>query len=170
MRAEATDPDGFRPNVGIILCNQQGGLLWAKRAGRSGWQFPQGGIRPQESPEQALFRELKEEVGLTEADVTVISRTAGWLRYRLPQRHIRRNETPLVIGQKQLWFLLGLKADETRIVLDGGSDEGDEPEFDDWRWVDYWYPADNVIRFKRGVYRKALRELEGSFKDYQLGD
>ena len=58
------DSDGYRPNVGIILCNDRGEVLWARRCGRDGWQFPQGGINRGESPEQALYRELREEVGL----------------------------------------------------------------------------------------------------------
>ena len=59
------DSEGFRPNVGIVICNKQGQLLWAKRIGQSAWQFPQGGIKAEESLEQALYRELDEEVGST---------------------------------------------------------------------------------------------------------
>ncbi|MFQ3187583.1 MAG: putative (di)nucleoside polyphosphate hydrolase, partial [Marinomonas primoryensis] len=58
------DADGYRPNVGIILMNERGQLLWARRVGQNAWQFPQGGIKSDETPEEALFRELKEEVGL----------------------------------------------------------------------------------------------------------
>ena len=58
------DEQGYRPNVGIILCNRENQVFWARRCGQNGWQFPQGGINPQETPEQALFRELNEEVGL----------------------------------------------------------------------------------------------------------
>ena len=159
------DSEGFRANVGIMICNRQGGLLWARRAGKGGWQFPQGGIKRDESPKQALFRELQEEVGLNESDVTVISQTVDWLRYRLPERFIRHNMLPLCIGQKQLWFLLGLEAEDERIAL-GCSDA---PEFDAWRWVDYWYPAEHVIAFKRDVYRRALQEFEQPFNAYQAG-
>ena len=58
------DSNGFRPNVGIIICNKLGQLLWAKRIKQDAWQFPQGGIKEAEPPEEALFRELSEEVGL----------------------------------------------------------------------------------------------------------
>ncbi|WP_049723480.1 RNA pyrophosphohydrolase [Gilvimarinus polysaccharolyticus] len=150
------DADGFRPNVGIILSNDQGQVLWARRVGgQDAWQFPQGGIHQDETPEQALFRELGEEVGLTEADVEVLACTRGWLRYRLPHRLIRQNTQPLCIGQKQKWFLLKIKAGDARICLENGG----RAEFDDWRWVSYWYPLGEVVAFKRDVYRRALKEL-----------
>ena len=58
------DEHGYRPNVGIIICNAMGQVLWARRIGQNAWQFPQGGIKRGESPEKALYRELQEEVGL----------------------------------------------------------------------------------------------------------
>ena len=79
------DSEGFRSNVGIVICNRQGQLLWAKRIGQSAWQFPQGGIKRSESVEEALFRELDEEVGLSEADVQILHQTEDWLHYRLPE-------------------------------------------------------------------------------------
>lgn len=150
------DSDGFRPNVGIILTNDQGQVLWARRVGgQDAWQFPQGGINSHETPEQALYRELGEEVGLTERDVDVLACTRGWLRYRLPHRLIRHNTQPLCIGQKQKWFLLRLRGEEQRITLENDH----HAEFDDWRWVSYWYPLGKVVAFKRDVYRRALKEL-----------
>jgi len=150
------DSDGYRPNVGIILCNAEGRLLWARRIGQDAWQFPQGGIKAHEQPLDALYRELREEVGLEQSDVEVIGSTRSWLRYRLPKRYLRRDSAPLCIGQKQLWFLLRLVGDETHVRLD----LCDQPEFDGWRWVDYWHPLKEVVSFKRDVYRNALRELE----------
>ncbi|CAM5514096.1 RNA pyrophosphohydrolase OS=Stutzerimonas stutzeri OX=316 GN=rppH PE=3 SV=1 [Stutzerimonas stutzeri] len=76
------DSDGFRPNVGIILTNDVGQVLWARRINQDAWQFPQGGINPRETPEEALYRELNEEVGLEERDVNILACTRGWLRYR----------------------------------------------------------------------------------------
>lgn len=150
------DADGFRPNVGIVILGQQKQVLWAKRVGQDAWQFPQGGIARGESPEAALYRELYEELGLRENDVALLGQTRGWLRYRLPLRYIRRNKKPLCIGQKQKWFLLRLTGDPGRVRFDCGS----KPEFEDWRWVDYWFPPNDVIFFKRSVYRRALRQLE----------
>lgn len=149
------DADGFRPNVGIILSNAEGKLLWAKRIGQNAWQFPQGGIQEGESPEDALYRELAEEVGLLPEHVEVLGSTERWLRYRLPRRFIRRGKKPLCIGQKQKWYMLRLVAEEDKVRFDST----DTPEFDGWRWVEYWYPIREVVFFKRDVYRRALQEL-----------
>jgi len=150
------DSEGFRANVGIMVANDQGKLLWARRiGGRDAWQFPQGGIRAGESPEQALYRELQEEVGLAAASVQVLGCTRGWLRYRLPPRYVRRDQNPRCIGQKQKWFLLRLLDDDSAVRLD----LNDTPEFDHWQWVSYWYPLNQVIAFKREVYRRAMKEL-----------
>lgn len=149
------DLDGFRPNVGIILCNNAGQLFWAKRVGQEAWQFPQGGIREDETPKQAMYRELWEETGLQREHVEIVGVTQKWLRYRLPKRFIRRHSLPLCIGQKQRWFLLRLTSNENCVCLDASR----TPEFDGWRWVDYWQPVDEVVFFKRKVYKRALKEL-----------
>lgn len=149
------DIDGFRPNVGIILCNDERRLFWGRRVGQDAWQFPQGGIKVEESPEEAMYRELEEEVGLLPHQVDVIGSTRRWLRYRLPKRFIRRNSHPICIGQKQIWFLLRARCEEADFCLDGTP----KPEFDDWRWVKYWQPIREVVYFKRHVYTQALEEL-----------
>ena len=149
------DVQGYRANVGIVLCNQAGQLLWCKRCGQDAWQFPQGGITETESPEEALYRELKEETGLCAEDVEIVASTKNWLKYRLPPHLIRRHSFPKCIGQKQRWFLLRMIGDESRIDLE----QSDTPEFDGWTWVDYWQPMHDVVFFKRGVYRKALNEF-----------
>lgn len=148
------DSDGYRPNVGIIVANDRGQVLWARRVGQDAWQFPQGGIKSRETPEQALYRELKEEVGLCPENVEVIGCTRGWLRYKLPRRLLRQNNSSFV-GQKQKWFLLRMLADDDRVSFD----ESGTPEFDFWQWVSYWYPLGQVVAFKRDVYRRAMKEL-----------
>ena len=149
------DNDGYRHNVGIVIANSRGELLWARRAGQSGWQFPQGGMQEDESPKQAMLRELREEVGLKSHQVEIVACTQGWLHYRLPDRLVRRNHLPLCIGQKQKWFLLRLLATDNEVCFH----HHEQPEFDHWRWVSYWYPLGQVVSFKREVYRRALLEL-----------
>jgi putative (di)nucleoside polyphosphate hydrolase len=150
------DTDGYRMNVGIILTNQRGQVLWAKRIGQDAWQFPQGGIKAHETPKRALFRELHEELGLTAKQVQVLGATRGWLRYRLPEHLIRYHQQPLCIGQKQVWYMLRLLANNSDIQLN----TSEEPEFEEWLWVDYWYPLTEVVYFKKRVYEIALRELQ----------
>ena len=149
------DSQGFRANVGIVLMRDGGELFLGGRRDGRGWQFPQGGVRRHEHPEQALFRELHEEVGLGPADVELLASTARWLRYRLPRQYVRRRGSPLCIGQKQRWFLLRMLADESSLNFEATA----EPEFDSGRWVDYWSPVREVIYFKRAVYARALQEL-----------
>jgi len=153
--SDLIDNEGFRANVGIIVSDDSRAVLLGGRAGQSGWQFPQGGILESESPEQAMYRELEEELGLMPEDVEVLGSTSDWLSYRLPDRFIRRNTRPLCIGQKQRWFLLRLLSDEDSLQLD----RSELPEFDRWRWVDFWRPVKEVIYFKRRVYVQALDEL-----------
>jgi len=171
------DEHGYRPNVGIILCNADAKVLWARRAARDGWQFPQGGVRAHERVEQALYRELHEEIGLSRAHVEVLGRTRDWLRYDIPAEFRRRGgrreppgkpggeagspvsereQTSPFRGQKQIWFLLRLIGREQDVRLDLAV----KPEFDSWRWIDYWSALDEIIAFKREVYRLALTELE----------
>jgi putative (di)nucleoside polyphosphate hydrolase len=150
------DRHGFRANIGIVLMHADGRLFIGRRSGGRGWQFPQGGMRGGESPEDALYRELHEEIGLKDSDVQIVGTTRRWLRYRLPAKYQRRGQRPVCIGQKQRWFLLRLRSDDSAIRFDS-SDQ--PPEFDRWRWVDYWQPVREVIYFKRGVYARALHEL-----------
>jgi putative (di)nucleoside polyphosphate hydrolase len=149
------DKDGYRPNVGVILLNHRNEVFWGKRVKQHSWQFPQGGIKHGESPEQAMFRELFEEVGLRPEHVKIIARTREWLRYDVPETWIRRDLRGNYRGQKQIWFLLRLVARDCDVSLR----RSEKPEFDAWRWHTYWVPLDSVIEFKRGVYQQALSEL-----------
>lgn len=164
------DKQGYRKNVGIIVCNNQHQVLWARRTKHDGWQFPQGGVEPGESVLDATFRELYEEIGLVTDDVKLLGSTANWLRYDVPyatkpRQHrktrqfrgqFRSQLGSQFRGQKQRWFLFHLLAKESCVKLDTAKD----PEFDEWQWVDYWLPLEQIVDFKRRVYEKALTELE----------
>jgi putative (di)nucleoside polyphosphate hydrolase len=149
------DANGYRSNVGIIVARDDGSVLLGGRAGQNGWQFPQGGIQIDESPRDAMYRELNEEIGLQPEHVEVLGETREWLHYQLPRKYVRHDRRPVCIGQKQRWFMLRLVVSEQELRLD----VSDLPEFDRWRWVDYWRPVKEVIYFKRGVYIRALEEL-----------
>ena len=150
------DSEGYRANVGIVIVNDVGKVFFAKRIGQQAWQFPQGGIDKGESPEEAMYRELYEEVGLKPDAVEVVARTKDWIHYNIPERLIRKRAYPRCIGQKQIWFLLKMLESDEAISLY----ENDPAEFDAWEWVEYWYPHRQVIEFKQGVYEQALKELE----------
>jgi len=149
------DRDGYRPNVGIILANARNEVFWGKRVNQHSWQFPQGGIQRGESPEQAMFRELEEEIGLKPSHVRILGRTRHWLRYDVPKKWIRRDWRGTYRGQKQIWYLLRLLGRDCDVRLRASG----HPEFDAWRWHRYWVPVDTVIEFKREVYTLALAEL-----------
>ena len=155
MSDDWIDAEGFRANVGIILANDHGRLMLGGRVGKKGWQFPQGGIAVGEAAEAAMYRELREEVGLDPHDVELLGVTGDWIRYRLPDKYVRKHSQPLCIGQKQRWYLLRLLAPTEKLRFD----LGDRPEFDRIRWVKYWRPVNEVIYFKRRVYARALHEL-----------
>lgn len=149
------DRDGYRPNVGIIITNAHNQVFWGKRIRQDSWQFPQGGIQHGETPEQAMYRELQEEVGLQPCHVKILGRTREWMRYEVPQHWVRREWRGSYKGQKQIWFLLRLVGRDCDVSLRASG----HPEFDAWRWIDYWIELGNVIEFKRDVYRSALNEL-----------
>ena len=157
------DSDGYRANVAIVLCNEDRHLFWAGRVGRRGWQFPQGGIKVDETPLAAMYRELKEEIGLGKDDVEVLGSTSDWLKYHLPKRYRRSRSQPRCVGQKQMWYLLKLTGNTDSISFMNG----EAPEFDRWCWVDFWYPLKKVIFFKREVYKTALLELSQHLFDGQ---
>ena len=96
------DRDGYRPNVGIIICNRKNEVFWGKRVKQHAWQFPQGGIDPGETPEVAMYRELHEEVGLQPQHVEILGRTRDWLRYDVPEQWLRRDWRGNYRGQKQI--------------------------------------------------------------------
>ena len=150
------DRDGYRPNVAIVIVNARNQVFWGKRIREHSWQFPQGGINSGETPEQAMYRELGEEVGLDAGHVRILGRTRDWLRYDVPQHWIKREWRGSYRGQKQIWYLLRLTGRDSDMNLRAS----EKPEFDAWRWHDYWIPLDAVIDFKREVYRRALLELE----------
>jgi putative (di)nucleoside polyphosphate hydrolase len=151
------DKDGYRPNVGIVLCNARNEVFWGKRVRQDSWQFPQGGIKHGETPELAMFRELREEVGLRPEHVRILGRTRHWLRYDVPRQWVRREWRGRYRGQKQIWFLLRLTGRECDVCLRAT----EHPEFDAWRWNEYWEPVTAVVDFKQEVYRLALEELQG---------
>ena len=150
---------GFRANVTAAVVDGRGQILLARRIDGGGWQLPQGGMDRGESPEQALFRELGEEIGLGPSQVQVLAAAVGWYRYRIPPAILKeRGASSEFHGQAQRWFLLELVAPQEMIRLDVET----PPEFDRWRWAAYWHPVHSVPNFKREAYRRGLTALSGA--------
>lgn len=151
---------GYRLNVGIIVANSDGKLLYCKRKNSDNWQFPQGGIDRNEDPFLAALRELYEEVGIQKDKVNLIKESENWYKYDLPRKYKKNNFLWNGFkGQKQKWFLFKL-IEEVMIDLNNENN----PEFDEFDWVDYWKPLDEIVEFKREIYKKVLSELESAYK------
>ena len=151
---------GYRLNVGIIVANSEGKLLYCKRKKSNNWQFPQGGIDRNEDPFLAALRELYEEVGIQKDKVKLIKESENWYKYDLPGKYKKNNFLWNDFkGQKQKWFLFKL-IEEVMIDLNNENN----PEFDEFDWVDYWKPLDEIVEFKREIYKKVLSELESAYK------
>ena len=152
---------GYRLNVGLIILNDNGKLLLCKRKDVNSWQFPQGGIDFHENPSKAAKRELFEEVGIKSTSVKLIKEMGEWVKYDIPKKSRRRNFLKKKIkGQKQKWFMYKLR-DNTSISFENDPDK----EFDDYKWVSYWYPLNVIISFKENVYCLALNKLKYAFCD-----
>ncbi len=156
MSRPASDPSKlpYRPCVGVALFNRQG-LVWiGRRRDKQNdegigqwWQMPQGGIDAGENPAQAAMRELKEETGVTSAEV--IAEAPEWLTYDLPAHLIGISWKGRYRGQKQKWFAYRFFGEDTEIDISG---IGHKAEFDEWRWVPITDLPDLIVPFKRGVY------------------
>ncbi|MEI8039304.1 MAG: RNA pyrophosphohydrolase [Verrucomicrobiota bacterium] len=146
----------YRSNVAALVMNPAGSLLICERVTIPGaWQFPQGGVDPGETLEQALFREVREEVGLTPRDYEVIARREGY-RYLYPQ-HARGKKLLKhgSHGQEQTYFLCQLKADAPQVNV-----HQKPPEFRAYRWIlPEEFDLDWLPAFKRDVYREVMRDF-----------
>ena len=150
---------GYRLNVGLIVANKQGKVLLCKRKGVNSWQFPQGGIDYAENSLKAAKRELLEEVGIRSKSIKLIESLDDWLKYDIPIKKLRKKVINRNFkGQKQKWFLFKLK-EGVEITFENDPDN----EFDDFKWVSYWYPLNVIVSFKEKVYREALNKLKYSF-------
>lgn len=141
----------FRAGAGAVIVNARGRVLAFERASNPGaWQFPQGGLDLGETPVQAMFREVREETGLTRRHVDLIDRHPTLLVYELPRRSQSKRTG---MGQVQYWFYLRWKGDPDAVP---------EPPEDEFRAAAWMTPAEVVRRavpFRRPVYRALARHL-----------
>ncbi len=148
----------YRKCVGLVLINRDNLVFLGRRLSlqHRSWQFPQGGIEPGETEEAALYRELREETGLEPGDVELLGQSRGWHSYRIPPRMRNSSKFPSsIVGQRQRWFLLRLLSDDSRIDLNFG----ESPEFSEWRWVRAEEAVEEIVYFKRSLYRAVIGEF-----------
>ena len=147
----------YRPCVGVMLVNAEGHVFVGQRIDNEApaWQMPQGGVDKGEEPERAALRELWEETGVLPALVTVEAETRDWVAYDLPLDLVPNIWGGKYRGQKQKWFLLRFQGQDRDINI-----ATQHPEFSEWRWLPPKDLVDNIVPFKREVYRKVLAEFE----------
>ena len=143
----------YRPCVAMLIIKKGRVLLLERSNHPDNWQVPQGGVEERESPHDALWRELKEETGITSSSVEIASVTKDYLYYQIPCSY--RHPKQKYIGQKQVWFLLNMHGSERSIRLN----QSNNPEFTRWEWVSYWNVLACIVPFKKEVYRQALVEF-----------
>lgn len=142
-----SSPEMFRPNVAAVIVNNYGKILICQRIDNNEWQFPQGGIQPGENPLQALFRELKEEIGVSH--FRAIQRSNGTYRYRFPSAHKKRDE---YVGQEQMFYLVKYLGPNDAIQID-------QREFKNFKWVEEKDLLKKVESVRVENYEKVMAEF-----------
>jgi len=155
LRSKFEKMEGYRKNVAMVVMNNHRQVLICRRKGTENWQFPQGGIDKDELLEEAMYRELYEEVGLEKSDVSIIGKTKRAIKYDIPSSMRSKVLGGKFKGQLQTWYLLKVRDDNCSINLYCDA----SPEFDMFDWVSYWYPISKIVEFKKEAYREALKEL-----------
>lgn len=147
----------YRPCVGIMLCNAQGGVFAGQRldSAQDAWQMPQGGVEKGEDPKVAALRELEEETGIPADAVTVVAETEDWIPYDLPHYLVPRLWKGRYRGQKQRWFLMQFTGDDSLVNIQTA-----EPEFSRWCWLQPEELLDKIVPFKRNTYEQVIREFK----------
>ena len=144
----------YRRGVGVILFNARGQVFSAQRRDMisEAWQMPQGGIDEGETPLQAAFRELGEEIGTDKADVLAESRE--WYRYDLPEDLVPRIWGGRFRGQEQKWYAFRFRGVDRDINI-----ETESPEFRAWRWAALEELPRMIVPFKRRLYERLVEEF-----------
>ena len=142
----------YRPNVAAIILNPEGQMLVAQRSSvRGAWQFPQGGVDAGEGLEEALFREIEEEIGVKQELIKLLDRKGGY-RYDFPRGRLKFG---IYGGQEQVYYLCRFLGKDKDINL-----FTKHQEFDRWRWIrPEKFDIEWVPRFKRDVYRRVLKDF-----------
>ena len=145
----------MRQGVGVIVLNQNNKVFVAKRKDNpiDKWQMPQGGINLNETPFNAMKRELEEETSITK--IKVLKEISYWLEYELPPNLLGKIWKGRFRGQKQKWFIVKFVGIDSEINLNTKY-----PEFIEWKWIDYNLLPEVIVDFKKEVYKKLKIEIK----------
>ena len=152
--------DKYRKCVGMMILNSNKEILVGRRLDHpSGyWQMPQGGIDDDENPEEAVWREMMEEIGTNKAGLIKISNQ--WINYDIPSETLKTLPWGhKYIGQTQKWFAFDFLGEDSDINV--GTDN---PEFSEWKWSRMDLIVDSIVPFKRNVYSIILEEFKDLLK------
>lgn len=159
-KKSTSHPQTFRAGVGAIILNESGQVLGLERRDIPGaWQFPQGGLKQDEAPLDAVMREILEETGIEANDLDLLTPASSWLAYELPEE--ARNKK-IGRGQVQRWFLFRFTSHDEAITL------GDGKEFKAWKWMSMAEMTSNVVSFKQSVYQDLAEEFISYFGDEKI--
>lgn len=151
----------YRMGIGVMLINAENKVFVGRRADSprtsNAWQMPQGGIDEGEDIVQAALRELEEEVGTS--DITIIAQLEDWMSYDLPPEWIPNLWGGRYKGQKQMWFLARLNGGDELININTS-----HPEFVAWRWEEIDNLPDQIVDFKKDMYKELVRYFKQFFK------
>ena len=150
----------YRENVGIMLINDQNMVFVGQRLDnyQDAWQMPQGGIDSGENVEDAAFRELEEETGIVKNLAQIEAVSKDWITYDLPTELISKLWKGRYRGQKQKWFLMRFCGSNKQVNI-----ETSHPEFAAWKWVVVSELEENIVEFKKAVYRQVIKEFKSHF-------
>ena len=148
--------DQYRRCVGMMILNNENKILVGKRLDHpSGhWQMPQGGIDDNENPNEAVWREMHEEIGTNNA--TIIKESTQWINYKIPLETLQTLPWGhKYVGQTQKWFLFRFNGADNEINV-----VTENPEFSEWKWSNYNLLVENIVPFKRNTYKNILEEFK----------
>jgi len=138
----------FRAGVGIVVRDDMHRILCLRRKNTPGdaWQLPQGGIHADETPLDAMYRELMEETGLTRSDVSVEGSIEEWWVYELP---VEYRNAKVGWGQAQRWYLC-------KLLVPPDAVRADQIEFVEFDWVTAEQLLAAAVPFRAAIYRRLV--------------